>query len=278
MKKEDCKANMSEEQFLKEYQAEKYERPSVAADIAIFTVTEEESGNYRKLPEKELRVLLIKRGQHPFKDSWALPGGFIKSDETVEQAAQRELIEETGVDCNYLEQLYTFSSPGRDPRTWVMSCAHMALIDNRKIKLRAGDDAAEAAWFKLNIKETKGKVQLLLSNGNTELRAELHRETRPSECKILNNEGLAFDHAKIILYALERLRGKLEYTSVAMHLLPGTFTLTELQQIYEVVSGKQLLAAAFRRKVTPMVEETDQYTGDAGHRPSRLYKKKDGAK
>ncbi|GHV01955.1 ADP-ribose pyrophosphatase [Clostridia bacterium] len=264
----------SEEQFLKEYRQEKYEKPSVAADIVIFTVTEGERVSYRRLPEKELRILLIRRGGHPFKDYWALPGGFVQSDETVESAAQRELSEETGVRCDYLEQLYTFSTPGRDPRTWVMSCAHMALIDSDKIDIRAGDDAADAAWFKLAAREMKGKTILSLTRGGLEIKAELKRAGRPPDYEIINNTGLAFDHAKIILYALERLRYKLEYTSVAFHLLPGQFTLTELQQIYEVVLGKQLLAPAFRRKMTPLVEETDIFEGETGHRPSRLYRKK----
>ena len=140
---------LTEEEFLRQYKPGDYERPSVAADMVIFTVTEEEEENYRKLPEKELRVLLIQRGGHPYLGCWALPGGFVRPVETTEQAARRELKEETGVDQVYLEQLYTFSDLGRDPRTWVMSCSYMALIDGTKVQVEAGDDADNAAWFSL---------------------------------------------------------------------------------------------------------------------------------
>lgn len=108
---------LTEREFLEQYRAGDYERPSVAADMVIFTVTDEEADSYRKLPEKELRILLIRRGGHPFLGKWALPGGFVQPSETTEQAAARELREETGVDDVYLEQLYTFSDIGRDPRT-----------------------------------------------------------------------------------------------------------------------------------------------------------------
>ncbi len=141
---------LTEEEFLKQYDAGDYERPSVAADMVIFTVMEKEESNYRKLPEKSLRVLLIQRGGHPFLGKWALPGGFVRPNETTEQAAERELREETGVDNVYLEQLYTFSGLGRDPRTWVMSCSYMALIDSSKVEVRAGDDADNAAWFEVS--------------------------------------------------------------------------------------------------------------------------------
>lgn len=120
--------------------------------MVIFTVLEEEEENYRKLPECSLCLLLIQRGGHPYLGDWALPGGFVRPGETTKAAAKRELREETGLDQVYLEQLYTFSDPGRDPRTWVMSCAHMALIDGTKIRLKAGDDADNAQWFKVSLR------------------------------------------------------------------------------------------------------------------------------
>ena len=118
---------LTEAEFLSSYEPGDYVRPSVAADMVIFTVMETEEENYRKLPEKELDVLLIQRGVHPYLGCWARPGGFVRPDETTEAAARRELKEETGVDHVYLEQLYTFSEPERDPRTWVMSCSYMEL-------------------------------------------------------------------------------------------------------------------------------------------------------
>lgn len=283
---------LTEREFLEQYRAGDYERPSVAADMVIFTVTDEEADSYRKLPEKELRILLIRRGGHPFLGEWALPGGFVQPSETTEQAAARELREETGVDDVYLEQLYTFSDIGRDPRTWVMSCSYMALINSDKLELRAGDDAADASWFKVSYRLLREQKELmedgyvktleyeLKLSGEEELSAVVARTltvkttSTSTEYKIVSNDGLAFDHAKIIASAIERLRGKVNYTDIALHLMPKLFTLTELQQVYEVIMDKELLKAAFRRKVADLVAETDHYTENVGHRPSRLYRRK----
>lgn len=283
---------LTEREFLEKYRAEDYERPSVAADMVIFTVTDEAPDSYRKLPEKELRILLIRRGGHPFLDKWALPGGFVQPNETTEQAAARELHEETGVDDVYLEQLYTFSDIGRDPRTWVMSCSYMALINSDKLELKAGEDAADAAWFQVSYRLLREQKELmedgyvktleyeLKLSGEEELSAIVARTltvkttSTSTNYKIVSNNGLAFDHAKIIACAIERLRGKVNYTDIALHLMPKLFTLTELQQVYEVITDKELLKAAFRRKVADLVAETDHYTENAGHRPSRLYRRK----
>lgn len=286
------KDGLTEREFLEQYRAGDYERPSLTTDMVIFTVTEEEADSYRKLPEKELRVLLIRRGGHPFLGKWALPGGFVQPNETTEQAAVRELHEETGVEDIYLEQLYTFSDIGRDPRTWVISCSYMALINSDKLELKAGDDAVDAAWFKVSyhlLREEKKLIEdgyiktleyeLKLSSDEEELSAVVARimtaktTSTGTDYEIVSNEGLAFDHAKIIAYAIERLRGKVNYTDIALHLMPKLFTLTELQQVYEVIMDKELLKAAFRRKVADLVTETDQYTENAGHRPSRLYRR-----
>lgn len=283
---------LTEREFLEKYRAEDYDRPSVAADMVIFTVTDEAADSYRKLPEKELRILLIRRGGHPFLGKWALPGGFVQPSETTEQAAARELREETGVDDVYLEQLYTFSDIGRDPRTWVMSCSYMALINSDKLELQAGDDAADAAWFKVSYRLLREQKELmedgyvktleyeLKLSGEEELSAVVARTltvkttSTSTDYKIVSNDGLAFDHAKIIACAIERLRGKVNYTDIALHLMPELFTLTELQQVYEIILDKDLLKAAFRRKVADLVAETDHYTENAGHRPSRLYRRK----
>ncbi|MFJ5765006.1 NUDIX hydrolase [Lysinibacillus sp. NPDC093210] len=286
------KDGLTEREFLQQYSAGDYERPSLTTDMVIFTVTEEEADSYRKLPEKELRVLLICRAGHPYLGKWALPGGFVRSNETTEQAAVRELCEETGVEDVYLEQLYTFSDIGRDPRTWVISCSYMALINSDKLELKAGDDAADAAWFKVSYRPLREEKELIedgyikkmeyelkLSSEEEELSAVVARTitakttSTGTDYEIVSNDGLAFDHAKIIACAIERLRGKVNYTDIALHLMPKLFTLTELQQVYEVVMDKELLKAAFRRKVVDLVSETDQYTENAGHRPSRLYRR-----
>lgn len=283
---------LTEREFMEQYKAGDYERPSVATDMVIFTVTHTETDNYRKLPEKELRILLIRRGGHPFLGKWALPGGFTRPDETAEQSAARELSEETGVSDVYLEQLYTFTDVGRDPRTWVMSCSYMALIDSSRFQVQAGDDADDAAWFKVSYRLLREQKELLeegyvktwtyelkLSSEEEELRAVISRtETakraaRSVQYSIQSNDGLAFDHAKIIAYAIERLRKQTNDTDIALHLMPQLFTLTELQQVYEVILDKELLKAAFRRKVAGLVAETDHYRENAGHRPSRLFRR-----
>ena len=279
---------LTEREFLKSYRIEDFPRPSVAADMVIFTVGDLEENNFRKLAEKELRLLLIRRAVHPFLGQWALPGGFVRAGETVGQAARRELMEETGVTGGYLEQLYTFSDLGRDPRGWVMSCAHMALIDSRGLSLTAGDDAGEARWFRVGyeaIEEEKKisadfyqrtrRCRLSLSRDGISLSALVEESAgrHSLEFNLSENNGPAFDHARIIACAVHRLRNKLEYTDLALNLMPEKFTLTELQQVYEVILGRPLLKAAFRRKIKNMVRETDDYTENAGHRPSRLFRR-----
>jgi len=283
----------SEAEFLKSYDASRYERPSVTVDMVIFTVLDRPQPNYRKLPEKDLCVLLIKRGGHPFKDRWALPGGFVSPTESPDQAAVRELAEETGVENVYLEQLYTWGDPGRDPRTWVISCSYMALIDASRIKLVVGDDAIDARWFRVSKKLTqeKGKLtrngsilkqrySLCLSSDELLTESQLEKTIstfgkRQTEAEqILVSGELAFDHARMISYAVDRLRNKIEYTDLAFNLMPEYFTLTQLQQVYETILDCELLKANFRRKIENKVVETDQFTEGDGYRPSRLFKMK----
>jgi 8-oxo-dGTP diphosphatase len=203
-------------------------RPSVTVDVVIFT-----------LRETCLQVLLIKRGEQPFKGSWALPGGFVRINESLEDAATRELAEETGISEAYLEQLYTYGDPDRDPRSRVITVAYFALIPpDKPIRTEGGSDVAQAAWF-------------------------------PVE----NLPYLAFDHDQIVSYALRRLRYKLEYSAVGFELLPEEFTLTELQTTYEIILGEKLDKRNFRRRILEanVIEATDSMrTGDG--RPARLYR------
>ncbi|MDR0870892.1 MAG: NUDIX hydrolase [Planctomycetaceae bacterium] len=281
----------SEAEFLKTYDASKYPRPSVTVDMVIFTIIDRKQPNRRKLPEKDLKVLLIKRGGHPFKDCWALPGGFVRQTESIDAAACRELSEETGLANVYMEQLYTWGEPQRDPRTRVISCSYMALIDAGKITLQAGDDAVDAKWFtvkkilkrdKRTLTKTgfvqKQKFVLSLVADDTSLETQLEKtitiagKVRTEDEQIIVPGQLAFDHARMISYALDRMRNKIEYTDIAFNLLPEFFTLTQLQQVYETILGHELLKANFRRKIEDKVIETDQFTEVTGHRPSRLYK------
>lgn len=285
------KQGLTEEQFLAAYDAGKYERPSVTVDMLIFTVTDEEKKNYRKLPEKVLRLLMIKRGDHPYMGQWALPGGFVEIDESVDEAALRELKEETNIDNIYMEQLYTWGDVARDPRTRVIGVSYMSLVDSSTLDIKASDDADDAKWFTVSCKlyqeqktvTEKGYIlqrlfKLSLSNEEDDLSATLkivktvEGKVTKTEREIVESNGIAFDHAKIIEYGIERLRNKIEYTDIAFNLMPELFTLTELQQVYEVILDTELLKANFRRKTADMVIETNEYTKDAGHRPSKLFR------
>lgn len=285
------KQGLTEEEFLKNYNADKYKKPSVSVDMILFTVADEEKQNYRKLPEKVLKVLMVKRANHPYIGQWALPGGFASVNESLDTAAFRELKEETNIDDVYMEQLYTWGDVGRDPRTRVISSSYMSLLDSSKLKIKAGDDAEDARWFTVKVSTTEQKktinengynlqelFRLDLTGENEKLHA-LIKVTRTVkgrvnsiERQVIESKGIAFDHGKIIQYGIERLRNKIKYTDIAFNLMPEYFSLTELQQVYEVILDKELLKAGFRRKISGMVMETNRQTRDAGHRPSKLYR------
>ncbi|MGN1411941.1 MAG: NrtR DNA-binding winged helix domain-containing protein [Oscillospiraceae bacterium] len=285
---------MTEKEFLQNYDMSKYPRPSVAVDMAIFTVKDFQTENYRKLPQKKLNILMIKRGNYPFKDKWALAGGFVMKGESTEQSAKRELFEETGVENIYLEQLYTFSDSDRDPRGWIMSCSYMALVDFKKLNAHAGDDAKEVEWFSVDydltsqnettidgIKTIERYYTLTLQSDDnkivlkSQLCNKLHVSVNGTWCEWIElSSDLAFDHSKIIAYAIERLRNKIEYTTIAFNLLPETFTYTDLQMVCETILGKKLLSANFRRKMKKYVIPADEINlKSAGHRPAKLMKR-----
>ena len=219
---------MTEEAKAHGYDPSKYERPSVTVDVVMMS-----------LRQGDLQVLLIKRRAWPFEGMWAIPGGFVNMDESLETAAKRELREETGVEDVYLEQLYTFGDPGRDPRTRVITVVYFALLDSERLQVRAADDAADVNWF-----------------------------------SVYDLPALAFDHAKILQYSLERLRGKLEYTTIAFSLLSEQFTLRELQRVYEIILHRRLDKRNFRKKIlsTGILEDTNVKKMEGTHRPARLYR------
>lgn len=206
-----------------------YDKIGVTVDIVIFTIKND-----------DLQVLLVKRKMEPFKDQWAIPGGFVRKEEAIEHAARRELEEETGVKEVYLEQLYTFGKPKRDPRGRIVTVAYFSLVSsNRLIKPIAKTDVYEADWHSMYNLPKK----------------------------------LAFDHADILEYALQRLRYKLEYTTVGFQLLPQKFTLTELQKVYEIILNKKLDKRNFRKKLASLnvlipLHETKM---DGAHRPAKLH-------
>jgi 8-oxo-dGTP diphosphatase len=217
------------------YSAAHYDRPSVTVDVVIFT-----------LIERELHVLLVRRRRWPHEGMWAIPGGFVQMDESLDQAARRELEEETGVRDIYLEQLYTFGDPQRDPRTRVISIAYFALVRADKQTLRVSEESMDVRWF---------PVQRL-----------------PGQ--------LAFDHDAILATALDRLRSKLEYTTLAFQLLPEVFSIMELKEVYEQIwgenkleSGKKIDKGNFYRKIkdAEILEDTGMRREGRG-RPTTLYR------
>lgn len=205
---------------------EKHEKPSVTVDIVIFTIK-----------EKKLKVLLVKRNIEPFKERWAVPGGFVRIEESLEEAAKRELQEETGVRDVYLEQLYTFGDPKRDPRGRVITVSYMALINSDKIELEAKTDVSDVQWFPM--------------------------EKLPP---------VAFDHKKILDYALQRLKWKFEYTAVGFSLLEREFTISQVQDIYEIVFNKEFDKRNFAKKLLSLkILQEERIKKDVSHRPPMLY-------
>ncbi|MBS4804606.1 MAG: NUDIX hydrolase, partial [Clostridium sp.] len=251
-------------------------------------VMEEEKENYRKLAEKSLKILLVKRGNHPDMGKWALPGGFVLTDESLDDAALRVLRKETNIENIYMEQLYTWGEVNRDPRTRVISSSYMALVDSSSLSIKAGNNEEDARWFNIEY-NLLSENSLGLENGDSfeeilEIKLWNNSEELSAKIRVIENfdgrvrreiiesVGLAFDHGKFIEYGISRLRNKVEYTSLAFNLMPELFTLTELQKVYEIIQGKELLAAAFRRKISNMVVETNEFTKDVGHRPSKLFR------
>ena len=207
---------------------------SVAVDLLVFTIEED-----------RLKILTIRRQYPPFEGQRALPGVFVRDDETLDQAAQRGLREETGLEDIYFEQLYTWGAPDRDPRRRVISVSYLALVDAQRLR-----------GFGPGLRTTGAEL--------SDVQA------------LLEAEDLAFDHRQIIACGRERLAGKVEYTPIAFSLVPEEFTLPQLQRVYEILLGKPLYKANFRKKIAPLVEETDRSTSGDAHRPSKFYRLRTG--
>ena len=205
-----------------------HKKPSLTVDCVVFG-----------LDEEDLKIILIQRDRDPYKGRWALPGGFVHNDESLEEAAMRELKEETGIGNVFLEQLYTFGDVQRDPRGRVISVAYYALVNLRDHKIKAATDARDAAWFSVD-----------------------------------DIPKLPFDHNKILEVALKRLRGKVRYEPIGFELLPEKFTLTQLQRLYEKILEQDIDKRNFRKKILSMelLKELDEVQMDVAHRAARLYK------
>jgi len=266
----------SEEEFLKDYNPNAYEKLSMTTDILIFSVSNTTQENYRKLNNKHFSVLLVKREDYPFKDKWCLPGGFVAIDETLDEAAMRILQRETNVHDIYIEQLYTFSNVTRDPRMRIISTSYLALIDKNKLVDKL---AHNASWFHITYQETDTEFKVFLDNGEDKLNFIVGKSLREKttdryDYSIKENKYLAFDHPLAIVSGISRLKNKIEYTDIVFNMMPEYFTLGELQQVYEVILNKELLDPAFRRIIANKVEKTDQVKKGEGHRPSALFRYK----
>ena len=263
----------SEEEFLKDYDPNKFDRLSLTTDILIFSVSDGVQENYRKLNKKYFSVLLVKRENYPFKDKWCLPGGFVKIDEDIEDAAKRILKDEANISNIYLEQLYTYGDPKRDPRTRVISTSYMALIDKNKLTY---DISKNASWFNVIVLEDEKFIDVTLDNGNEIIKYKIKKTLKEKttdrfKYEVVQNDKLAFDHALVITSGISRLKNKIEYTDIVFNMMPEYFTLGELQQVYELILGKKLLDPAFRRIIANKVEKTNKMKTGEGHRPSALF-------
>jgi 8-oxo-dGTP diphosphatase len=205
-----------------------YPRPALTVDAVVFG-----------LDEEDLKVLLVRRDLEPFQGRWALPGGFVRVGESLEEAVRRELQEETGLAQVFLEQLYTFGDVDRDPREHVVTVAYYALVKLSDHRVRAATDARDAAWF-----------------------------------AVAEAGGLAFDHDQILAAALQRLKGKVRYQPIGFELLPPQFTLSQLQRLYETILEKPLDKRNFRKKILGMdfLVASDEVQKDVAHRAARLYR------
>lgn len=221
---------MTEQEFLKSYDAAQYEKPSVAVDLVLLTIL-----------DGKLQVLLTQREEHPFQGCLALPGAFVGMEETLDVAAQRALFQKTGLHDIYLEQLYTWGDVQRDPRMRIISVSYYALVPGSSI--RFGEISENTVFLPV---EELSEVQ----------------------------QGIAFDHERIIAYGRERIRSKVNWSDIAFSLVPEEFTLPQLQRVYEILLGQPLYKANFRKKIAEKIAETDKMTTGDAHRPSRIYRKR----
>lgn len=222
----------TENEFLEEYDSSAYEKPSIAVDVILFTIEND-----------ELKVLLIDRDEMPYAGEKSLPGVLVRMDETLDQAAMRAINQKTSLKDIYSEQLFTWGDLKRDPRMRIVSVSYLALVPYETLIARS---------------TTKNMNNFLYSVDDL----------------IHSDRKLAFDHLKMISYGRERIKNKAEYIPIAFELLPEKFTLPQLQKVYEILLGRDLYKANFRKKIQDLVEETEEYTSGDAHRPSKLYVRK----
>ncbi len=238
--------NPDESAFLASYDPAQYPRPSVAVDLVLLTVR-----------DRQLRVLLTRRAEHPQKGMWSLPGGFVGPDESLDETCERVLHAKAGLSGVFLEQLYTFGAPGRDPRMRVISVAYVALVAPDRLKSVVNDVTPDRSLATVHVRwkgERGGPAEARDNSGDA--------------------RALAFDHAEIIGLSVKRLRGKLAYTPIGYELLPRDFTLRQLQDVHETILGSALNKDSFRRKMLASGEliATGTLEDHVEHRPAELYR------
>ena len=248
MKKRGTQRVDAEQAFLAAYDASQFPHPSLTVDVALVAVD-----------QQGLRAVLIRRAEHPDRGCWSLPGGFVQMDESLDDAADRALRTKVGVSGIFLEQLYTFGQPDRDPRTRIITVAYYALVDAARLSVAVGDQLRlgilQVPWQG----EQGGSVQAYDEDGAA--------------------MSLAFDHADILGLVVQRLRGKLDYAPIGFELLPRRFTLRQLQLIHETILGRRLNKDSFRRRMlaTGLLAATGKMEQGVGHRPAELYRFKRSA-
>lgn len=273
---------VEDKKFLELYSDSEYPKPSVTVDACILRISSSENSNYRKLSNKKLQVFLNRRKYSPFKDTHALVGTFIDLNHELSDTMKLCVKNKVGLSNYYYEQLFTFGDKCRDPRTRVLSVSYM-LLTNSDETIENGE------WFDITTSEIESNTKILkdgynitktynitLSNNDTTLENVIDvsltkNNLEETKTITIRKNSLAFDHIKIIFYALERLKNKLEYTDIIFNLLPKEFTLTELKQCYEVILNEHLLDANFRRKTAKMVSPTNKMADAKGHRTSQLF-------
>lgn len=283
-------SDMTEKEFLANYDITQYARPSLTSDIVLLSLLRDKpDADIKNIDVHALQILLIKRASHPFKNEWALPGGFCRPSETAYETAKRELFEETNIKQAYLKLDGVYSNQNRDPRGWIISNAWLGLIDRFQCDLRADTDAWEAEWF--TIESIKSAITLVTTqvteyNHQITLRSEITDvtltavitetitcvgTTYESTYKTLHSD-LAFDHGEIILQTLLNFKDEIkEDIRPLFNLLPVEFTLGELQTSYELLLGEK--SQNFRRKIAPYVTETNKFAEIRGYRPTKLFKR-----
>lgn len=224
---------LTEKEYLESYNPKDYDRPSIAVDLLVFTIEDD-----------RLKIVMVERKEHPFKNMLSLPGTFVGMEETLDEAVKRGANEKLGLTDIYFEQLYTWGDVNRDPRMRIISVSYLSFVPIDNIELVGGRNTISVALYDVdNILET--------------------------------DMEFAFDHRRIIEYGRERIKNKVKYSKIAFEFLPTEFTLPELQKVYEILMDKELYKANFRRKIAELVEETDRMTEGNAHRPSKYYRLKE---